>query len=291
LAESKFTFNKVIFIMIRLIKLNNPRMGQAFIDYMAAKHVLIEMTQEDKNICILWLRNETYLLDVETELKLFLSDPNNPKYQEASWMLNTTSERSFYSPSPSIMSLIKRKAGWFTLFIIFLGGGIYLLQLLGFSQVIFSQLHFPASEEQQWQVWRWVTHALLHFSIIHIVFNMLWWWQFGGDIEKRLGSGKLIGLFISSSVGSGLAQYWADGANFGGLSGVVYALVGYLWFLGWRCPKLGLMLQKPLLVFMLIWLVLGFIQPFMAIANSAHLAGLVVGVIYGFIDARRYTKS
>ncbi len=74
---------------------------------------------------------------------------------------------------------------------------------------------------------------------------------------------------------SGAGQFYVEGANFGGLSGVVYALLGYLWVLGYRLPHLGLTLPKSIIGFMLAWLVLGFVQPFMAIANTAHLAGFV----------------
>ncbi|MDF5668386.1 rhomboid family intramembrane serine protease, partial [Vibrio parahaemolyticus] len=73
--------------------------------------------------------------------------------------------------------------------------------------------------------------------------------------------------------------------NLGGLSGVVYALLGYLWILGYRLPHLGLPLPKPIIVFMLVWLVLGFVQPFMAIANTAHLVGLLSGMAIALFDS------
>ncbi|MCE0493529.1 rhomboid family intramembrane serine protease GlpG [Vibrio salinus] len=276
--------------MIRLITLNNPRMGQAFIDYMASRHIPMKMVAVEQNSYELLLLNDEYYIEAEAELKHFLSEPNAPRYQAASWSLNTKRNIAFSYASPSLLTLIKSKAGWFTLTIIALSFIIYFLQIFGFEQDVFSLLHFPASSLQQWQLWRWVTHALLHFSVIHIVFNMLWWWQLGGDIEKRVGSGKLIGLFILSSACSGLGQDWVKGIYFGGLSGVVYALVGYIWVMGWKCPQVGLTIQKPVLVFLLVWLVLGFVQPFMAIANTAHLTGLIVGVLFGAMDVRRYEK-
>ncbi len=274
--------------MIRLITLNNPRMAQAFIDYMASRQIEIKMMPEGGGQFALWLMSDEHQIEVESELKQFLASPNDRKYQAASWDMAETRNPQFRYHSPSMMTMLKAKAGPFTLSIMAICIIIFSLQQFGLMNLVFSYLHFPAASGQQWQLWRWFSHALLHFSILHISFNLLWWWQFGGDIEKRLGSWKLIQIFLVSAALSGAGQYWVEGANFGGLSGVVYALVGYLWMLTVRAPQVGLIIQKPLVVFMLIWLVLGFVQPFMAIANSAHLAGLVAGIVMGLNDASRY---
>lgn len=166
----------------------------------------------------------------------------------------------------------------------------FLLQI-GFKNTVFSAAHFPASQEQQWELWRWISHALIHFSVAHIAFNLLWWWQLGGDIEKRLGTGKLLQIFVLSSAVSGAGQYWVEGANFGGLSGVVYALMGYTWLLGILLPEKGVDLPKPIVIFMLVWLVLGFVQPYMAIANTAHLVGLLSGLALAWIDSQMSRKA
>ncbi|NMU34203.1 rhomboid family intramembrane serine protease, partial [Vibrio parahaemolyticus] len=46
-----------------------------------------------------------------------------------------------------------------------------------------------------------------------------------------------------------------------------------------------LTLPKPIIIFMLVWLVLGFVQPFMAIANTAHLVGLLSGMAIALFDS------
>lgn len=273
--------------MIRLISLNQPRMAQAFIDYMASRQIDIKLMPEGEGQFALWLVDDQHQVEAEAELKMFLSEPNDTKYQAASWDMAESRTNHFCYHSPSMMSMIKAKAGPFTLAIMAACIGIFILQQFGAGQPVFDALHFPAFAGQEWQVWRWVSHALLHFSIMHIAFNLLWWWQLGGDIEQRLGSGKLLQLFVFSAALSGIGQFWVEGANFGGLSGVVYALVGYIWLLGYRAPEKGLLMPKPLIGFMLVWLVLGFVQPFMAIANTAHLVGLLAGVMLGWFDSRK----
>ncbi|ENM5751177.1 rhomboid family intramembrane serine protease GlpG [Vibrio mimicus] len=270
-----------------LTTLNNPRAAQAFIDYMAAHQIDIQMMPDASGQFSLWVLHDQHVDVAQAELQAFLQNPYDQKYQAASWDVADQKRPQFNYAAPNLLSLIKAKAGAFTLFIMALCIAIFALQTFGAGDAIFNALHFPAQASQQWQIWRWVSHALLHFSVMHIAFNLLWWWQFGGDLEQRLGSLKLIKLFIVSAIISGAGQYWVEGANFGGLSGVVYALAGYLWVLGQRAPQLGLSIPRPLMGFMLIWLVLGFVQPFMAIANTAHLAGLISGVVLAWMDTKR----
>ena len=81
---------------------------------------------------------------------------------------------------------------------------------------------------QDW--WRFVTPTLLHFSWMHVVFNCLWIWEFGRRIELSLGSLNLLGLYLTSAVFSNSLQYFASGPSiFGGMSGVVYAFMGFIW--------------------------------------------------------------
>ncbi len=273
--------------MVRLMVLNNARVAQAFIDYMASRHISIQMSPEGEGRVALWLIDAQHQVETEAELNRFLSEPNHKRYQAASWDVAETRKSQFHYHTPSFLSMIKAKAGPVTLSIMLLCVVIFALQQLGFNQQIFQMLHFPALDGQQWQLWRWLSHAVLHFSVMHIAFNILWWWQLGGDIEKKLGGLKLLQIFALSSALSGAGQYWVEGANFGGLSGVVYALVGYLWVVSTKAPQLGLTIPRQIVGFMLIWLVLGYMQPFMAIANTAHLAGLIAGVGIGWIDSMK----
>ena len=244
--------------MVRLMVLNNARVAQAFIDYMASRHITIQMSPEGEGRVALWLIDAQHQVETEAELNRFLSEPTHKRYQAASWDVAETRKSQFHYHTPSFLSMIQSKAGPITLSIMLLCVVIFALQQLGFNQQIFQKLHFPALDGQQWQLWRWLSHAVLHFSVMHIAFNILWWWQFGGDIEKKLGGFKLLQIFAISSALSGAGQYWVEGANFGGLSGVVYALVGYLWVVSTKAPQLGLTIPRQIVGFMLIWLVLGY---------------------------------
>lgn len=100
-------------------------------------------------------------------------------------------------------------------------------------------------------------------------------WRRGG---KRIGSGKLVVITVISALLSGFVQHQFSGPWFGGLSGVVYALMGYVWLRGERDPQSGIYLQRGLILFSLVWLIAGWFDVFgMAIANGAHVAGLATG--------------
>lgn len=138
------------------------------------------------------------------------------------------------------------------------------------------------------EFWRLFTPALIHFGGFHLVFNLLWVWEFGRRIEQLDGKLRLIAVILASGIISNLAQYYSDSVFFGGMSGVIYALLGYMVITDKlsRVPKYNL--PTGIVVFMLVWLALGFTQFTEAlglgrIANAAHFMGLVSGVGLAFL--------
>lgn len=109
--------------------------------------------------------------------------------------------------------------------------------------------------------------------------------------RKRIGSGKLVVITLISALLSGFMQHQFSGPWFGGLSGVVYALMGYAWLHGERDPQSGIFLPRGLMMFSLIWLVAGWFNVFgMSIANGAHITGLVIGLAMAFVDTQNVRK-
>ncbi|PYC31865.1 rhomboid family intramembrane serine protease [Pseudomonas soli] len=166
--------------------------------------------------------------------------------------------------------------GWFT-FLSFKVQGDYLY----FTPLL------QGLAEGQW--WRLVSPMLLHFGVLHLAMNGLWYWELGKRIELRQGPWMLLGLTLLFSLVSNLAQHFTSGPSlFGGLSGVLYGLLGHVWLYQWLAPNPQFNLPKGVLVMMLIWLViclsgvvgqLGFGQ----IANAAHVGGLLIGCLTGLL--------
>ena len=144
-----------------------------------------------------------------------------------------------------------------------------------------------ALAEGQW--WRLVSPMLLHFGVLHLAMNGLWYWELGKRIELRQGPWMLLVLTLLFSLVSNLAQHFSSGPSlFGGLSGVLYGLLGHVWLYQWLAPNPQFSLPKGVLVMMLVWLLvclsgvvgqLGFGQ----IANAAHVGGLLIGCLTGLL--------
>jgi len=135
----------------------------------------------------------------------------------------------------------------------------------------------------QGEVWRLITPIFIHYTIIHILFNMMWLYDLGGLIEKQQSAPRL-GLLIGAiGILSNLGQFVWDGPKFGGMSGVVYGLLAYVWIQGKLNPRFGLVLHQQVVYMMLIWFVLCWSGLIGNIANMAHTVGLLSGLLLGWI--------
>lgn len=175
--------------------------------------------------------------------------------------------------------------------------GIYDRFILAIRQTHYSlAYHGPLFEKiSQGEAWRLFTPALLHFDLLHIFFNVLWFILLGNQIEFRIGSFRYLALILAAAIVSNTAQYLMSGPFFMGLSGIVVAMAGFIWARQQVAPWEGYLLQRFTLIFLaifilgmfvlqLVFFVLQLIGKFeltIGIANTAHLAGGMLGYLLG----------
>ena len=142
------------------------------------------------------------------------------------------------------------------------------------------------------QLWRLVTPMFIHFGFLHLIFNMMWMWDLGKLIETKKGAGFYLGFILLVSASSNLAQYLlTQSVMFGGMSGVVYGLFGYVWIRGRVDRSFASGLHKTTVNMMLAWFVLCWTGLLGPIANWAHTAGLLAGAIWAYAENRMSKSS
>ncbi len=142
-------------------------------------------------------------------------------------------------------------------------------------------------EIMQGEVWRLITPVFLHFGFMHILFNAMWMKDLGSLIENLKGKTYYLILLLSSGVLSNLAQYFVSKNPFGGLSGIVYALLGFIWMNKQFDKNSTFALPKKDIWILIGWFFLCFTGAIGSIANTAHGVGLGVGMLFGILNGAK----
>jgi membrane associated rhomboid family serine protease len=149
------------------------------------------------------------------------------------------------------------------------------------------------------QPWTLLTNTFVHDGLLHILFNMLTLYFFGMRLTVLVGETKfLITYFVGAVVGSAFYLLYALYAPGGspnsvavGASGAVFAVGGALAVLRPNEKVLVyFVIPAPLWVFVLGSFVILTVIPLTTgypIAWEAHLGGLVLGLIAGYLFKKR----
>jgi GlpG protein len=145
------------------------------------------------------------------------------------------------------------------------------------------------------EIWRLFTPIFLHGNLLHILFNMLWLYVLGREVENIAGIPRYLLFTLGAALFSNTAQYLMSGPNFVGYSGVICALLTLTATRQNLAPWEGYTLQKPTYYFLIIFIFtmmtvqsISFIlEAFFGmninvqIANTAHIAGAIFGWVIG----------
>jgi GlpG protein len=295
---------------MRLIgRLDNELSARTFGDYLFAQGIENQIEFEKDDGWGLWIRDEDKLERAAALLLAFREDPAGSQYQvqakaaaglraeqakqEAAYQKRLRDRRHLFRP------LTAYGFGVVTYGLIVISVLVCILSNFGNDAQPISGLFITSYatepgqvpgllEVRHGEVWRLLTPIFIHFGPLHILFNMLWLRDLGSMIEARQSSWRLGLLVLVLGVCSNLAQYYMSGPAFGGMSGVVYGLLGYIWIRGKLDPGSGLYLHPSTVWMMIAWFVLCFTGVFGHIANTTHAVGLGLGMAWGYLSSLRY---
>jgi len=130
-----------------------------------------------------------------------------------------------------------------------------------------------------------LTYALLHGGLLHLIGNMIALLALGGIAVARVGAKGFLLLYILSAIGgaAGFALLSGSETPMVGASGAVFGLIGAWKFWEWQLRQHRRVSMRPLwrsllglvLLNLILWVALSGL-----VAWEAHLGGFVAGVIF-----------
>jgi membrane associated rhomboid family serine protease len=151
-------------------------------------------------------------------------------------------------------------------------GGVSPLQ--NYNSRLFAALSQVPAQVSGGEWWRLITAAFLHFGPLHLALNMLALLVFGSELERLLGRGRFVVLYLVSALGGATAiqLFSAPDTAVAGASTAIYGLLG----------GLGVVLVvlrqdlRGLLTLLAINLFISFLP---GVSLLGHLGGLVTGAL------------
>lgn len=275
---------------------SNPGLAEQFADHLRAEGIACSVDSGDGGFRI-WVHDDDRVAAAKEEFPRFLADPSQDKYRLASQRATARLREQAEQMKAARARTVNISEKWtrpaaaaapltFTV----IGASVLTAFATGFvpnQTDVVERLWFSVdgtlNQIRNGEVWRIISPIFLHMTITHLVFNMLWMADFGRQIENRGGTWRLLLLILATGSLSNFAQYtWHPNIFFGGMSGVVYGLFGYIWVKSRMQPEAGYYMPQQTVVLMLAWHVLCVLGIIENVANWAHGGGLMVGIAIAF---------
>ncbi len=288
-----------------------------FTSYLATQGIEV-IAEQDGEAWAIWVRDEDQREASRTALEEFAANPNDSKYQGAERAAETLRREQQRRREATQRSIVEMRHRWrapgrlaggrrppVTTALIFItglvtfGGWFGQLPPKSLGGALYRELHFTDRSAivpgtaidafasiKQGEAWRLVTPIFLHFDMIHLIFNMIMFYYLAGQMERLRGPVRLGALIAVVAIVSNVAQAAFSVQGFGGMSGVVYGLLGFIWMKSSNEPQSGFMIDSLMLMVALAWFFLCWFEVFGSnIANYAHAGGLVSGIVIGLLPS------
>lgn len=290
--------------MRQIGQLADETLAKTFSDHLVAGHIRNEI-ERDGSTWLIWILDEEQVADAQARLERFRTNPNAAEFLAAGAQAAKAREAEardladYKKRVRTGKSLFPKLGGYgvgpLTFGLICACVMVAVYSRLGKDSEFVRKLlladpeyasHTFLAQVRAGEFWRLFSPAFIHFGMLHLLFNMMWLYQLGCMIEARQGTLIFALLVAVTDVGPMIGQYLVLGPGYvGGMSGVVYGLAGYVWMRGKYDRASGLFLDRQNIQWLLIWLVVCYTGAVGNVANTAHLAGLIIGVVWGRVSA------
>jgi len=274
--------------------------------------------EQDGDSWAIWVRDENRIAEAREAMEEFRADPHDGRYQGAEREAESIRREARRRRQEARKNVIEMRGHWrpigvqrgpltatliaLSILVTLVGG--FGKARKGIGGTINQQLSFvgfrdyqssgsnPLASVAKGEAWRVVTPIFIHLSVIHLVFNMIMFFQFGRLVESLRGTAwfaiavlviAIISNFAQATAPDTLPEALRGSPFFGGMSGVVYGLFGYTWMKSLFDPQPQLYLSPVTVIILVGWLFLCMTPAIGNVANVAHIVGLVVGAAFGYL--------
>lgn len=171
----------------------------------------------------------------------------------------------------------------------------FLLSLRGDTESGYFMLQYGAMYEplvtDGHEYYRLITSLFLHFGIQHLLNNMVMLGALGYQLENEIGRIKFLLIYFISGIGGNLySLYWnvSHGEQIisAGASGAIFGLMGaLLYIVAVNRGRLGRLSGRGMLIMVALSLYFGLTSS--GVDNSAHIGGLICGILITVLLYRR----
>ena len=301
--------------MRQIGSLKDGKLAQRFEDYLLARGIR-SRTDETADGFEIWVIDEDQIEQARQEFEEYEASPDEQRYREAADAASEIRKKNEQAIKAARKRLVDVRQRWdqpfhrrapVTLGLI----AISALVALTTSSSIFSLCgkegsyvtylfvtqvsrvgdvyRFPIypmmATLDSGELWRLITPIFIHFTPLHILFNMMWMRDLGSAIEMRKGSFRYLVIVLVIAILSNAMQCIFKGPIFGGMSGVVFGLFGYIWIKSKVAPEEGLFIHPNTVFFVMFFFVICLTGALGPIANWAHAVGLLTGMALAFVPS------
>lgn len=140
------------------------------------------------------------------------------------------------------------------------------------------------------QPWRFVMSIFLHGGVAHLLYNLLALLFFGSVLEHLVGGKRFLVIYFATGIGANLISVFFYPSSLGA-SGAIFGIIGALVVIRPLMTVFAFGMPLPMFVAGIAWAVGDLIgaasylagNPIGTTGNIAHLSGMALGLLFGFL--------